>query len=268
MFTSSYPKVTLIQSKVGNGITDPKYAVLENTTNIVLKEYNGNEGNLILFNEYVSYKLAILLDLPMPESGFCIIDENTKDDGGLITKDNYGISFYSTLINKVAPLKLGIISKIQNKDIFLRLLIFDHFIYNKDRNPGNLLVQFYKNDIKLYIIDHSHVFKNEAIWDSQCLEIGIKENDYSDTQIIEKNKILYNMFFQNVVINEEKLESEKQLFQKRINYDIISKLIDECPEEIRPSKMDIDSLIKYLLYRLDNLDKIIAMIYGNLNYEI
>lgn len=37
------------------GITEPKYAVLDDGTQIVVKLSHGPEGNLVLFNEYLCY---------------------------------------------------------------------------------------------------------------------------------------------------------------------------------------------------------------------
>ena len=259
MNDNNYPKVKIIHSIIENGVTKPKIATLEDDTTIVLKEFNGEQGNLVIFNEFLCYRLAILIGLPMPKSGLCILDD-TCDNNEFITEKNFGTCFYSTYLNKVTPIKEGIIPLITNQDIFYKLIIFDHIIYNWDRNPGNLLVRFYKNDIKLYVIDHSHVFKNQTIWDSQCLEDGIKEFDILDTRILKENETIYSMFFNKICVEKEKLINEKILFQKLISYDIIYGLIAECPNSIKPTEKDIDSLIKYLLYRIDNLDRIISTI--------
>lgn len=60
------------------GITEPKYAILDDGSQIVVKLSHGSEGNLVLFNEYVCYRLAILIDIPMPYCGICVMDENTE----------------------------------------------------------------------------------------------------------------------------------------------------------------------------------------------
>ncbi|RRK30528.1 hypothetical protein EBB54_03375 [Schaedlerella arabinosiphila] len=44
------------------GITEPKYAILDDGSQVVVKLSRGPEGNLVLFNEYVCYRLAILID--------------------------------------------------------------------------------------------------------------------------------------------------------------------------------------------------------------
>ena len=41
------------------GSTEPKFAILDDDTQVVVKLYNGPEGNLVLFNEYLCYRMAI-----------------------------------------------------------------------------------------------------------------------------------------------------------------------------------------------------------------
>ena len=56
------------------------------------------------------------------------------------------------------------------------------------------------------------------------------------------------------------LEKESSVFKSKINHDIITELIDIILEEWRPKQKDIDELINYILYRVDNLDVIISTI--------
>lgn len=110
------------------------------------------------------------------------------------------------------------------------------------------------------MIDHSHVFVNQALWDSNCLERAINENDLLSTKVLEYNKILYDMFFHNISITKDVLEKESCIFKSKINYDTISKLISCTPDEWKPNQKDIEALIKYIMYRVDNLDMIISTI--------
>lgn len=77
---------------------------------------------------------------------------------------------------------------VSNTDSYEKILLFDHLIYNKDRNKGNLLIYFGKGDKLLYIIDHTHVFKNQTIWDQNCLRQGMIENDFKDLEILNENR--------------------------------------------------------------------------------
>ena len=56
------------------------------------------------------------------------------------------------------------------------------------------------------------------------------------------------------------MEKESSVFKSKINHDIITELIDIILEEWRPKQKDIDELINYILYRVDNLDVIISTI--------
>lgn len=255
------PKISQLCYNMNLGSTEPKFAVLEDGTPVVTKLFNGPEGNLVLFNEYLCYRLAILLDIPMPRAGVCILDNTSEiQDEELATSNNYGKAFFSEYMPKVTKLLPTIISKMNNKEDFVKILLFDHIIFNTDRNPGNLLVRFCKDDISLKVIDHTHVFINQTFWDASCLKRAMEENDLLDTKVLEYNSYMYGMFFHNFSVTKEMLEKESLVFKSRINRDIIIKIIDIIPEEWKPKQKDIDELVNYILYRVDNLDVIISTI--------
>ncbi len=253
-----------IQYNIGNGITEPKFAFLDDNTQVVAKLFNGPEGNLILFNEYFCYRLAILLNIDMPVSGVFIMDKDTEVFSEIASDINQGYGFYSTHYSKVAPLNSSIISLIKNRFDIIKIILFDHIIFNTDRNPGNLLVQFYKNNISLKVIDHSHVFINQSIWDSRCLIDGMQEKDYLSTKILDYNNYLYSMFFRNMAITKESIKTTADLFRKSLNRDIMNNIISQMPKEWMPSDSNVDTLINYLMYRIDNLDIICSIIYNHI----
>ncbi len=243
------------------GVTEPKYAILDDGSQIVVKLPHGPEGNLVLFNEYVCYRLAILIDIPMPYCGICVMDENTEvSDPNIASSINYGYAFYSTFMPKTTKLLSSIIRLMKNREVFIKVLLFDHMIFNRDRNEGNLLVRFYKDDVSLKVIDHTHVFINGAIWNSGCLKTAMEENDLLSTEVLEYNERLYSMFYRNISVTKEALEQASLEFKNRINCDVINKIIEECPQEWRPLKEDENVLVEYLMYRINNFDVIIAMI--------
>lgn len=248
------------------GITEPKYAILSNGTPVVVKLFNGVEGNLILFNEYICYRLALLVDLPMPHSGICEMDSNTSISAPDIANEvNYGFAFYSTYLNKATKLVPSIINLMKNKEDFIKILLFDHIIFNSDRNDGNLLVSYYKNNITLKVIDHSHVFVNGPFWNlSNCLRYAMDERDILSTKIMEHNASLYSMFFANMSITQSVLEQGTSIFKSKFKCGIIRELVKDIPLEWCPSQDAIDLLESYIMYRVDNLDTIISTI---LNYK-
>ena len=74
--------------------------ILDDDRWAVVKTFNNVQGNLALVNEYICYRLAEILNLPMPASGICICDSNTADTNGLINANNLGYGFYSTYLKK------------------------------------------------------------------------------------------------------------------------------------------------------------------------
>lgn len=255
------PKISQLCYNMSLGSTEPKFAILDDGTQVIVKLYNGPEGNLVLFNEYLCYRLAILLDIPMPKSGVCVLDESSEiQDREIASSNNYGMAFFSEYMPKVTKLLPSIIGKMRNKEDFVKILLFDHVIFNTDRNPGNLLVRFCKDDISLKVIDHTHVFINQALWDSHCLRRAMSENDLTNTKILDYNSYLYEMFFQNFSVSKDMLEKESLVFKSKINRDTIIKLIDCVPNEWKPMQSDLDDLVEYILYRVNNLDIIISTI--------
>lgn len=260
MFIIEYKHIKIVQKDIGTGTTNPKFAVLDNDEQVIIKLYNGIQGNLVLFNEYICYRLARLLKINMPISGICYVDNSTELLNNDVKEENFGYGFYSTYLGKAAIIFETIIPLIENKEEFFTMLLFDHVIFNTDRNWGNLLVQYYKNKILLNIIDHTHVFINQSIWDSQCLERGIEENDYISTQILEENQYLYDMFFRNLGYNKEKVKQLVLYFKEIITYDKLNQIIQEVPSSWLPTNKDVNTLIKYILYRIEHLDDIRTMI--------
>lgn len=255
------PRISQLCYNMKIGSTEPKFAILDDGRQVITKLYNGPEGNLVLFNEYLCYRLAILLDIPMPRSGICILDSSSEiQEDELASTRNYGKAFFSEYMPKVTKLLSPIIGKMKNKEDFVKILLFDHIIFNTDRNPGNLLVRFCKDDVSLKVIDHTHVFINQTFWDANCLKRAMEENDLLDTKVLEYNSYLYEMFFHNFSITREMLEKESLVFKNKISRDIITEFISFIPDEWKPTQKDLDELVNYILYRVDNLDVIVSTI--------
>lgn len=158
-----------------------------------------------------------------------------------------------TLVETIIPL-------MKNKEDFYKILLLDHVIFNTDRNSANLLVQYYKNDIKLQVIDHSHVFINQAIWNAQCLRTAIDEKDYSSMRILEENSYIYSMFFHNMNISKEELERYAFNFKNKISERVLENIISDVPKEWMPDHDDVNALIGYILYRVAHLEDICNII--------
>jgi len=258
-----YEHVKEIERPIGNGCTKPLLARLNNDIPVVIKLFNNVEGNKTLINELVCYKIAKLLKLPIPNAMPCFIDSNTIDGFNEIKPENYGVAFASMYLEKSTPLNPFVIRKLSNLDDFYKLLVFDHLIYNKDRNINNLILRFKKNDMSFYLIDHSHVFKNETIWDKYCFQTGIATFDVRDTEILNSNRDAYNMFYSHLSVSKEKLTECAKLFDETLSYDILSEVLKCIPPQWGMTLEDSIALLDYLDYRLNNLETVCNTIYEN-----
>ncbi len=251
-----------------NGVTNPFHCIVDTGEYAVVKTFNNIQSNIVLINEFICYELALCVNLPIPESGVCLINEETIGLDKLVEEDNnkekIGPAFYSKRIDKVTVLTgLKMVDLIENKQDILKVIVFDHLIYNSDRNKGNLIFCFKKKNIFMYVIDHTHVFNKQCLWDRYQLEQCIEGNDYLDTAIIEKNSLLYSMFFQREEMPLSKLLEISKEYKEKINEEKLREIICRVPREWNLSSDDGEMLIKYLLYRLDKLDDMCKIIYEN-----
>ena len=215
----------------------------------------------MLVNEYISYRLCGKLELPIPVAGIAIIDDKTEYYDNDILAENYGYCFYSVRIDKVAPVNLAIIPRIANKEDFYKLILFNHLVYNKDRNRGNLLVTSGKT-IQMYAIDHTHVFKNQTIWDKRCLQMGIASDDFNDHDIIDSNQQIYDLFWECLNKDNNIMLQIAQEFKTKLQLQDLEDFINELPESWRIPDDDAMALKEYIIYRLDHLDEICNIITG------
>lgn len=255
-------KVAAINICLSNGVTEPLRCTLNNGIEAVVKYPNNVEGNLILLNEYISYHIATQIGLNIPHAGLCILDGDcTNESDKELTEENHGIAFYSTFIRKAVPFTPGLVSRMINLDKFPDLVLFDHIIYNKDRHQGNVIMSM-TNPSQYYIIDHSHVFKNEAIWDARTFRTGIVEDDYLDKAIIESNSFIYDAFRSHIRLSQPHLKRLCCEIQGEISDDYLRNLKATIPpawaDEIGTT--NIDALMDYINYRVSNLDKICDMV--------
>ncbi|MGF9770232.1 HipA family kinase [Bacillus albus] len=165
------------EREIPKGVTRP---LLMRTTHdlYVVKTIDAKEEPKVLINEFVCYKLAKLLGLPIPNAALVRINEaiiasspELKDLGV-----QPGIHFGSQFVNKSqSSIQPPMLKIMVNKEDIPAIIIFDHIVYNDDRtvNKGNLLFDF--KEKKLLIIDHSHVFKIGALWDEFQLRRIMKE---------------------------------------------------------------------------------------------
>ncbi|MCW6094761.1 hypothetical protein LAV60_16425 [Clostridium sporogenes] len=246
---------------IGNGVTNPIIGVSENK-HYVIKTFNNIEGNKVLINELVSYLIAKKLKLPIPEASTCLVDKDTIIDRNVcnieeFTTDCYGVGFCSEYIEKSTVISSTKMIKLayNYKELIPKLMLFDHIIYNKDRNKGNLLLTTNKQQKKLLLIDHSHVFNLEAIWDAMTLKQKIQESDFNDFNIMEGNEYLYSMFKDICKMDLWTFKDNIEYFKGILTKDFFYKIVEYIPEVWENNIVELEMLSEYLIYRFENIDK-------------
>jgi len=245
---------------IGNGATIPILGVIQNR-NYIIKTLNNVEGNKTLVNELVCYYIAKKLNFPIPEATLGIIDANTIISNNVLMLDDFsdscfGLAFCSELLKPVTVVtseKMLLLAS-NFKWLLPKLMLFDHLIYNKDRNKGNLLISLSKSNRQLYIIDHSHTFNLEAIWNSSGLEYKIIDEDFKDSAIMDDNWYHYSKFKSVLNLDIITMKETVTYFKENLTKDFFESIVDKIPEVWENNKSELQALIQYLLYRMEHID--------------
>lgn len=255
---------------IGNGATKPIVGTYSKGY-CVIKTNNNVEGNRTLINEYVCYLLAKALKLPVIESGLCYINDDTHVERNVrdmeeFSEECYGLGFFSHYMEGVTVVGSEKMIKLTKnyKWLIPKLMLFDHLIYNKDRNRGNLLIKMGKNNRRILIIDHSHTFNLETLWDRIQLSSKIKENDFLDEHIMKENAYIYSKLKNSMEIDMLTMRETLDYFESKLSEELIEKVVSQVPKEWENNKEDLDALKEYLIYRLGKLNHFADII---LNYK-
>ena len=145
-------RVVSVDRDLGVGVTHPAYATLECDDycfHAFIKLKDNPEGVLCLINELISSRIAKRLGVLIPECGVATIDDDTIDNTSYcIQEESRGSCFFSKQIEAAVKLNERAMPYICNKDSYEKIILFDHLIYNTDRNPGNLLLSSKKSGLE------------------------------------------------------------------------------------------------------------------------
>lgn len=229
--------------KLEVGATEPYLAMIKNQA-VIIKTFNNRFSNKVLINEFICLKLANIIGLTIPEGGIGIIDELTdlediKEDLAFEGTTINGKCFFSSEIyGTVFDGDESPIMNLVNNDEINTVILFDYLIYNDDRHEGNLLIDL-KTSL-MYIIDHSHVFKDKHTWTSTSIKENIKNNDFKDTNIyIENYDAVYRPFLMEKIITEDALKKASDKIKNAINDKILDDIFNEVPYEWKKNMMTI-----------------------------
>lgn len=252
---------------ISDAATDPLSCMLNFGTTqaqAVVKMYNNRQGNLSLINEWIASGLCNIFDISLPQSGICYIDDKTAiseyyQKHSIISANNYGPAFYSSFIEKTIPFLPKMMNRVEKKQI-ANMIVFDHLVYNKDRHCGNVLIAAGK-EIRFYLIDHSHIFKHDCIWNYWTFQQGMEDDDYKDEIIFDSNNTIYKQSIMYANLQRIDIHEAVDAIQDKLTANSLHSIIQKIPVEwSRDHERDIEALEAYVLYRAEHLPEIEELI--------
>lgn len=251
-----------------NGQTRPFRVKCDDGNEYYVKFKENPESSRVLINEYVSTKIAEILDIPITTNRFVEIGQTFIDLYGekinshIEELPSCGLHFGSQKIDKVYPITSSkIISSTTNADCLSSVLLFDHLIGNQDRisNKGNILLD--GGDEKLIVvIDHSHAFDLGPIWDEHQLRIRINEPLIP----YDLNGYVYSKWIPHINGNSP----FSSFFHKLpgLTDDILYHIISKIPEEWLITEGEKEALFLYLQDRRNQIDVLPSLLKNSLPY--
>ena len=252
----------------GEFATDPVFCTLscgENSFDAIVKLFNNRQGNLSLVNELCTAQICQILGLSLPESGVCYVDQCTIVTEEVIkdlphfSSRNYGPAFYSYYHPGGIPASSKLFARVDVQQL-ANMILLDHLVFNRDRHHGNLMFEVGKG-FTFFMIDHSHVFKNDCIWSGETFRRGIEENDYLDESIYEANREVYSKIMLYAHPNRRNFEDACKSFRDELTPQVIHSIISGIPMAwLTGIKMDVLMLETYINYRITHLEAITELI--------
>lgn len=185
----------------------------------------------------MGYNLANHFGIRHPKFGFAYFDSTvTKVHNNKSYTDNT-LFTYTHWIEKSFPITTSKMTKNIDENEIINLLLFDIYIYNTDRNHGNLLMV---PPVKLYPIDYTHILPGACLWRDV-----IKNNEYSLEKIIED--MLSSGFYQYLIedrkFQKANIENCCKIFITKIGSLDLCEIINKIPKELTKSLSESDYLL-------------------------
>lgn len=255
-------KADILQGPVGNGCTEP-YHMLCSGDPYIVKFAQNPESSRVLINEYVCALLAKKLDLPIPDASLIEINETLIQQTPILQEIGVkpGLHFGSKKMRKATPIPSHfVIKRAVNKEYLPDILLFDHWINNKDRgsNSGNMLIE--TNTKEIVIIDHTHAFDIGSLWNEHQLRrlIGEPLIAFDLTGPVYSNFVNY--------INGHNPFHSVLHKMSNITEDYIKGIICSTPEEWGCTQTEQKVLCEYILDRKERIEEVLPKLQEVLPY--
>lgn len=248
-------KIVEVKSRILNGCTTPYIVWCNDGKTYVVKFPGNSEGKKALVNEFVSSKLASILGLPVLD--YALISVSLEDYKSNMEKDlkfmsgtAFGTVYNDRLLNVLNPNQ---IARTVNCNDAIKIIIFDLLIGNNDRNKGNLMID--SNSKKLIMIDHTHVFTLETLWDAYQLS-RVSGDDFDISKLNQYN---YRNLSESIKYTNE---FYVELFDfvnkvKNVKKEKITEIVNDIPSDWNVTKDEKEALTNYIYDRFSRIEEIL-----------
>jgi hypothetical protein len=250
---------------LGQGISEPALVMGDDFNKYILKTQkvreNGKTVNYdcMFLNEFLSFKVADYLGVPIPEAAIANISRQLIDSDPTITfvhKFYEGEHFASTqledteenlLDNYKQELSMGrpytirswnkFFEDIVNPEDMANIIAFDILIGNFDRygNTGNLLVATEPEGRKIFTIDHGHAFFG-PIWNTN------KINFLRQAALNQS----YIDWFVNVILNQNNNGDQNNLKQLANGFGEVFRAIEDYVDLDDPKNHSFIEVVEHI----------------------
>jgi hypothetical protein len=208
----------------------------------VVKLKGNPKGVRILVNELISYRLGKELGLPMASGYIVKLPANTIKKVPKINNLSFdpGIHFATLYYKNTArPSRNKRIENCINLDKVPLMIVFDHWISNKDRAPNlfNLLIKL-TSSYKLRLIDHGGCFYRN--WTEKLLKQNINKVEVYWGR-------LYDLFVPFIDNNNPFYEAIQTI--ENIDRSTLERIILDIPNEWSVTDEELNTLVDYLDHR-------------------
>jgi len=235
----------------GGGSGAQAFADAEGNQYVVKFKENG-QGLRVLANELVANKLALFLQVPVPE-GF-IIDVpqeligvtpaigKDRPNGSISVGPHFGVKRLDPWRNPPPDA----LAKVKNKDDVPNIFVFDVLTLNTDRKPEHLLVvrpDFDHTGHYVSAIDHGHCFGSPT-WDASIAQRGDQDNLQITAGLME------------CVVGHDPFKDGLETLGQ-LDRSIIDQIVGELPDEWGVSPEEKVALATFIETRKTRVEKIL-----------
>ncbi|WP_445487037.1 HipA family kinase [Niallia sp. 03133] len=193
-----------------------------------------------LANEWIGYCIGRFLGLPIPFAKVVEIPSNFSMNLPEMKELDHSKYQFASLYepNCLNGHQVSTITKITNSHTLAGIIVFDHWLYNRDRTKKNILLKKVNQDeYRLFIMDHAEIF-NSYNWTLDDL------NALNDEIMKSSTHELMAQFIDNQEVFTEQLK----LIQS-IPTHLLEEIVKNIPEDWNVSDEEKKTIVKSLVIR-------------------